>query len=491
MIFSSAVFLFAYLPVVFLGYYAIPKKYALVFLFLMNLVFYGWGEPVYVLLMLVSIALNYGSALLISHSKKKKPVLVASVTANLALIGYFKYAGFFAATVSGIFAAIGGAWGVPTPGLAGLSGVPVTSGLAGPLSGFTAPSLPIGISFYTFQAMSYVVDAYRGNIGAERNILKFGTYISLFPQLNAGPIVRYAEISGQIGKREARLDDVYEGLRRFICGLSKKLLLANPMGQAWGAFAASPGQNGVVGAWVGLLAYAFHIYFDFSGYTDMAVGLGRMLGFRFPENFNYPYVSKSITEFWRRWHMTLSGWFRDYVYIPLGGSRRGAARNVFNLFAVWLLTGLWHGASWNFVLWGLYFAVLLAVERAFLLRAFDRLRLPTVLRRMYAFALVVVGWGLFAITDLSKTFVYATELFGAPATAALSPSALRYAAAFLPMIVLCVLAATPLPKRFWSSLTMGGHRYRTAEVAGVLVMLFLCLAAITAGGYNPFIYFRF
>jgi len=523
MVFSSAVFLFAYFPVVFLGFYAIPKKYSLPFLFLVNIVFYGWGEPVYVCLMLFSIAFNYGAALLIANVRYKKPALALTIAINLFIIGFFKYSGFIYSSLSGVL-----------PGFA-----------------FSQPPLPIGISFYTFQALAYIIDVYRGcaapenaargpgpertapdpnparsvkTVAAERNFLKFGVYFSLFPQMNAGPIVRYADIRDQLGGRSVRLFDLDAGLKRFICGLSKKLLLANPVGLIWEAFGGSPGQNGVAGAWIGLVAYAFHIYFDFSGYSDMAIGLGRMLGYTFPENFDYPYMSRSVTEFWRRWHMTLSGWFRDYLYIPLGGSRSGTARNLLNLGVVWLLTGFWHGASWNFALWGLYFALLLIVERTFVLKMFDRIKAPAALRRVYAFGLVTVGWGLFALTDLPDAFSYISELFGrSPAGVNLfTAESLRYAVAFIPTLLICALAATPLPKRVWASISRAGTRMRDAEVAGIGAsesragtrmrasevagigarvrvielagigaLLILCVAAVAAGGYNPFIYYRF
>ena len=468
MIFSSALFLFAYLPAVFLGYFLIPKKYAILFLFILNLVFYGWGEPVYLALMLISIAVNYAAALMIESFSRKKAILAVSLAINLAFIAYFKYAGFFVSTAASI----------PFLGIK---------------ADFAAPPLPIGISFYTFQAMAYIIDVYRGSIRAERRFLKFGTFISLFPQLVAGPIVLYREIAGQLDRPGAGLRDAEKGLKLFICGLSKKLLLANPAGAAWEKFGAAPGGNGVAGAWAGLILYAFHIYFDFGGYSEMAVGLGYMLGFTFPKNFDYPYVSSSITEFWRRWHMTLSGWFRDYVYIPLGGSRRGALRNTFNLAAVWLLTGLWHGASWNFVVWGIYYLVILIAERAFILRAFDRIKLPAALRKAYAFGLVVIGWGLFAITDLGKSVTYIAEMFGRTLTGGLAftPQALRFTAAFIPTLAVCALAATPLPKNVWNAATKNGARLRGAEAAGALVLLLLCIASVTAGGYNPFIYFRF
>ncbi|MCL2060636.1 MAG: MBOAT family protein [Oscillospiraceae bacterium] len=499
MVFSSVIFIFAYLPIVFLGYYAIPKRYALVFLFVMNLIFYGWGEPVYLLLMVFSIAHNYAAALLIARLKHKKAVLAMSVILNLTLIGFYKYAGFVIDSIA-----------YALPRIIHFAGLPPLPRLD---FGFAAPPLPIGISFYTFQAMAYVIDVYRGDMKAERSFLKFGSFISLFPQLIAGPIVLYRDVVDYLGKRSAKLADVERGLKIFIMGLSKKLLLANPVGAAWATFASAPGGNGVAGAWVGLFAYAFHIYFDFSGYSDMAVGMGLMLGFKFPGNFNYPYIANSITDFWRRWHITLSSWFRDYVYIPLGGSRRGIFRNLFNLVVVWFLTGLWHGASWNFVLWGMYFAVILIIERAFLLRVFDKLNVPALVRRLYAFGLVVIGWGLFALTDLSQSFSYIAELYGyTSAVAGISLAAmpaggvagatllyggmftstsLQYAVAYLPTLILCALAATPLPKAVWSVVTGGGRRLRALEAAGAFAMLVLCVAAVTAGGYNPFIYFRF
>ena len=481
MVFFSVVFIFAYLPIVLLGYYALPKKLALIYLFVMNLVFYGWGEPKYLALMLVSIALNYAAAIAIERAANKKPVLAASLAVNLALICFFKYTGLFASTLT---AAAPGfiSWLLKLPAF-------------GFLDGATAPALPAGISFYTFQAMAYLVDVYRGGLKAERGVLKFSMFFSLFPQLIAGPIVLYRDVADQIDRRGISLAGADGGLRLFICGLSKKLLLANPMGKAWETFGAAPGQNGVAGAWFGLVAYAFHIYFDFGGYSDMAVGLGKMLGINFPVNFNYPYISKSITEFWRRWHMTLSSWFRDYVYIPLGGSRRGAARNIFNLAAVWFLTGLWHGASWNFALWGMYFAVILLAERYFILSAFDRLKLPFFMRRIYAFGLVVVGWGLFAMTDFSRMFSYVAELFGASRApvggGVFTPDAFRVAVAFLPTLLACAVASTPLPKLAWASVTEGRRRFRALETAGVFIAFIFCVAAVTAQGYNPFIYFRF
>ncbi|MCL2163834.1 MAG: MBOAT family protein [Oscillospiraceae bacterium] len=412
---------------------------------------------------------------------KKKLILACAISVNILLLCWFKYSGMFVDAILHVF---------PSSGFA--------------FEWFTAPPLPIGISFYTFQEMSYVVDVYRGDVDAEKSVIKFGVFTALFPQLVAGPIVRYSDIALRLNdgmSRDVRASQIELGAKTFICGLSKKLLLANPMGQVWEVFSQSPGQNGVVGAWAGLIAYAFQIYFDFSGYSDMAIGLGRILGMEFPVNFNYPYISKSITEFWRRWHMTLSSWFRDYLYIPLGGSRKGLARNTLNLFIVWFLTGLWHGAAWNFVLWGLYFAVILTLERAFLLPAFDRIKLPGFVRHIYAIVIIIVGWRLFTMTEVSESLVYLAEMFGKSAqTAGISQSlftvggafsfdALRYTLAYLPMFMICALASTPLPKRVWEKLMDG--RSVLLESVGALLLFTLCVSAVASQSYNPFIYFRF
>ena len=540
MVFSSAIFIFGYLPLVFLGYALLPKRFLILFFFLVNLVFYGWGEPAYLFLMVFSIALNYGAALLIVRiPRRKRPLLAFCVALNVLLLLWFKYAGLAAETL--------------------LRAAP---GLFPALALFAPPRLPIGISFYTFQAMAYVIDVYRGDIKAERGFMKFGVFIALFPQLIAGPIARFSDVTKRLDagmSRDVRVSEIDRGIKTFICGLSKKLLLANPMGQAWEAFSNAPGQNGVAGAWIGLVMYAFHIYFDFSGYSDMAVGLGRILGIRFPENFNYPYISKSVTDFWRRWHITLSSWFRDYVYIPLGGNRKGLARSVLNLFIVWFLTGLWHGAAWNFAVWGLYFAIILTAEKSFLLAAFDKIKLPAFFRHIYALALIVVGWRIFTFGDAAGASPYFMEMFGmraqisaAGASAASAPSVLsgasgaifapivfggafshdsfRYTLAYLPMLFICAAASTPLPKRVWRAClaalgkrsavtgearvtggpaadtghTAAGNLSRAddnqsaagnlaiiVETLAALAAFILCVAAVTAQSYNPFIYFRF
>ena len=372
MVFSSLTFLFAFLPVTLLGYRLLPKKLRIGFLLLVSLIFYAWGEPLYVFLMIGSILANWLIGFKVAgDGPRRKPWLVLSVALNLSLLLVFKYTGLLWDTVRGLFPA--------------------------PLSDRTvAIRLPIGISFFTFQIMSYVIDVYRGNAQAQRSPVVFGAYVSMFPQLIAGPIVRYVDIEEQLDKPDLSLESFSRGVGLFVVGLGKKVLLANGVAVLWRELSAMPGETGVLGAWAGLLAYTFQIYFDFSGYSDMACGLGRMLGFRFVENFHYPYVAESVTDFWRRWHISLSTWFREYVYIPLGGNRRGLRRQIVNLLIVWMLTGLWHGASWNFLLWGLYYGVLLILEKLFLGRVLQKL--PRFLRRLLTFLIAALGrtsgpWG--------------------------------------------------------------------------------------------------
>ena len=442
MLFSSISFLFLYLPAVLAGNTLLPGKARLPFLFAASLLFYGWGEPGTIILMVISILFNYAFTLVMAGSPRhKKALLAIAIGLQLALLGYFKYAGLI----------------VP---------------------GFQV-ALPVGISFYTFQAIGYTIDVYRQDIPADRNLLRYGTFITLFPQLIAGPIERYGDIAPQLGKPALSWAHFAQGSRLFVIGLSKKLLLANAAGQCWEALQNSPGSNGFLGNWSGLIAFAFQIYFDFSGYSDMARGLGWMLGIRFRENFIYPYTARSITDFWRRWHVSLSGWFRDYVYIPLGGNRRGLARQMANILIVWGLTGLWHGASLNFVAWGLYYAGLLILEKLFLLKLYARLpqglswlsRVPTLL-------LVLVGWALFAFTDFAAMRAFLTGLVSGPA---FSPVSWGLTKAFAPLFVACTLASLR-----W--------RLRLPPMAEDLLLcaLFLmCVAALVSQGYNPFLYFRF
>lgn len=460
MLFSSNVFLFAFLPTVLAVYYLVPRVLRNPVLFLVSLVFYGWGEPVYLLLMLAVILLNYGFGLWIWALRRKgkgaKAVLAAGVAANLLLLGYFKYASFLMSAISTVI-----------PGLQRIS-VPQVE-------------LPIGISFYIFQSMSYIIDIYRDDAPVQKNPLTFGTYVALFPQLIAGPIVRYRDVAQQLSSRRENLNDFSSGVLLFIVGLSKKVLLANPMGEAWLQLQC---ETGLAAAWIGLAAYTLQIYFDFSGYSDMARGLGRMFGFEFLENFRYPYISVSVTEFWRRWHISLSTWFREYVYIPLGGNRRGKGRQLLNLLIVWFLTGLWHGASWNFALWGLYYAVLLILEKLFLLRVLEKLPKPA--KHLYTLLVVMIGWALFYFEDLGALGEFMGRLW-IPVPA--SSGSLPLIASFLPLMAVAAFAATPIPASL--AVKRDTPALRFVKAAAAACALLLCVGALASQSYNPFIYFRF
>lgn len=460
MLFSSNVFLFAFLPTVLAVYYLVPRVLRNPVLFLVSLVFYGWGEPVYLLLMLAVILLNYGFGLWIWALRRKgkgaKAVLAAGVAANLLLLGYFKYASFLMSAISTVI-----------PGLQRIS-VPQVE-------------LPIGISFYIFQSMSYIIDIYRDDAPVQKNPLTFGTYVALFPQLIAGPIVRYRDVAQQLSSRRENLNDFSSGVLLFIVGLSKKVLLANPMGEAWLQLQC---ETGLAAAWIGLAAYTLQIYFDFSGYSDMARGLGRMFGFEFLENFRYPYISLSVTEFWRRWHISLSTWFREYVYIPLGGNRRGKGRQLLNLLIVWFLTGLWHGASWNFALWGLYYAVLLILEKLFLLRVLEKLPKPA--KHLYTLLVVMIGWALFYFEDLGALGEFMGRLW-IPVPA--SSGSLPLIASFLPLMAVAAFAATPIPASL--AVKRDTPALRFVKAAAAACALLLCVGALASQSYNPFIYFRF
>ena len=460
MIFSSNVFLFAYLPIVLLLYYISPRKLRNPILLLTSLVFYGWGEPIYLFLMMATIALDYVCGLLIGkyedQPKAKKAVLILGVVLNLASLGFFKYAGFFAQQFNAI------------PFLPDIS-VP-------------AVTLPIGISFYVFQSMSYIIDVYRKDAPMQKDPVAFGTYVTLFPQLIAGPIVRYADVAQQLEKRKENVSDFASGVLLFIAGLGKKMLLANPMANLCDTIIT---QSGTAAAWAGIVAYTLQIYFDFSGYSDMARGLGRMLGFEFLPNFDYPYISRSVTEFWRRWHISLSTWFKEYVYIPLGGNRKGIARQILNIAIVWALTGFWHGASWNFLLWGLYYAILLILEKVFLLKLLKKL--PKFLGHIYAIFTFMMGWVLFYFVDLGQMATYFGNLFSWTPTSAEN---LHFIAAFLPLMAVAIFAATPIGTSFRSKFAEKPAMRWGCLAAGMLVLL-LCVAALASQSYNPFIYFRF
>ncbi len=462
MVFSSLLFLFFYLPVTLAVYYLVPSRQRNLWLFIVNLVFYGWGEPVYVLLMVFSIAVNYAAGALVDrHRDKGRRILAVNAVINLGLLFFFKYYDFLALSLGSIS-----------------------------FLSFIRPlgvSLPIGISFYTFQNMSYPIDVYRGDARSQRSFIRYGTYVALFPQLIAGPIVRYKDIAAQLESRRESADKFASGVCRFCVGLSKKVLLANNIGALWDVYKAmDPASLSAADAWLGALAFTFQIYFDFSGYSDMAIGLGRMLGFDFVENFNYPYISRSITEFWRRWHISLSTWFRDYVYIPLGGNRRGKGRQILNLLIVWALTGIWHGASWNFLLWGLYYALLLILEKLFL---YDRLqKAPGWLGRVYAIVLVVVGWVLFSVEDLRSCLLYLRSMFFG-GSGLCSGTFLYYLRSYAPALLVMALASTPLFRKIYGRLPEGAARILNPLL--VLACLLLCTAYLVDSTYNPFLYFRF
>ena len=466
MVFSSLYFLFLYLPIVLFLYYITPLKWRNLLLLLVNLVFYAWGEPVYILIMFLSIGIDYTHGMLVEKYKRRgndrgaRWAVASSVIFNLALLFFFKYWDF----VAGSLQAIGFSF-MPKLGL----------------------SLPIGISFYTFQTMSYTIDVYRDDAKVQRSLVNFGTFVTLFPQLIAGPIIKYKDLGDQIDHRTHSPEQFASGVQIFVVGLAKKVLLANSIGALWDAelAAQSAGMLTAFGGWLGIAAYGFQIYFDFSGYSDMAIGMGRMLGFHFPENFARPYTAASVTEFWRRWHISLTTWFREYLYIPLGGSRRGTARTVRNIFIVWLCTGFWHGASWNFILWGLHFFLWLMLEK-YLLKDFLQ-RLPRWLRHAYTLLVVFAGWGIFAMEDLSVCGGYFRVCFGGGALWSAVDG--YYLRTYAVLLVLLTVGSANTVKAVWERLP---ERAREA-LAPVLMLagLVLCTAYLVDGSYNPFLYFRF
>ncbi len=471
MVFSSLIFIFAFLTLTLVLYYALPRKWRNGVLLVMSLVFYGWGEPLYIFLMLASVCAAFGLGFPIAKYRtsapgKAKGFLVLSILLNLSALLFFKYAGFVMRNLNLL------------PFLTGK--IPLFSDLA----------LPIGISFYTFQIMSYSIDLYRGEIGVQKNIVSFGTYVALFPQLIAGPIVRYRDIEEQLGHRKESLEQFASGVKRFCAGVGKKALLGDGMAAAYRYFTgAGSFQPTALGAWMIMISFSLHIYYDFSGYSDMAIGLGRMFGFEFKENFNYPYVSDSITEFWRRWHISLSTWFREYVYFPLGGNRRGKGRQIFNLAVVWVLTGFWHGASWNFVIWGAYFFLLLVMEKRFLLKALGKV--PRAFRHIYALLMIGIGWMIFAFENPAEGFAALGNLFGIGVSAAFLPSGLYETARYLPVMAVCIFGATPLPAKLWKKWKERSYLSPVLEPVAAMAVLALGTAYMTSATYSPFLYFRF
>ncbi len=468
MVFSSLTFLFYFLPIALAIYYISPKQIRNFVIFISGLFFYAWGEPIYVVIMVLSTLIDYLCGLGMhrwEHSPKaRRLLLIASVVMNLSLLSIFKYGSLFINTINGVLGTA-----IPDPKL----------------------PLPIGISFYTFQSMSYTIDLYRREIPVQKNFFSFGGYVTLFPQIVAGPIVRYADVQNEIDNRKITLSMVSDGIGIFIKGLAKKILIANNIGALWANIKAMPiSELSAPMAWMGILAFTFQIFFDFSGYSDMAIGMGKMLGFNFPKNFDLPYTSKSISEFWRRWHMTLGSWFKSYVYFPLGGNRKGNKRTIINLLIVWSLTGFWHGASWNFVLWGFYFGVIIVCEKLFLGKLLHKL--PAIIRVLYQFFLVVIGWVMFEYESITDVGRYLLAMFGGNGLPFIDDKFLYYLTSYIFVFVVCVLFSSSLPQKTMRSL------YRKKRSAVLIltpifqgVLFVICIAYLVDATFNPFLYFRF
>lgn len=470
MVFSSLLFLFRFLPATLLIYYVSPGKFRNFVLFAASLIFYAWGEPVYVLLILFSTVTDYMAGRLIGHFRQGgRPVctrlaLLGSILINLSLLGYFKYAGFLLEQ------------------LQTLTSIPLS---------IPETALPIGISFYTFQTMSYTIDVYRGDTKIQKNFIAFGAYVTFFPQLIAGPIVRYRTVAPQLTTRKESIDSLSRGILRFTAGLGKKVIIANQIGELWNTISTITGTE-LTGAtaWLGILAFTMQIYFDFSGYSDMAIGLGLMFGFHFPENFRHPYESRSVTEFWRRWHISLGTWFREYVYIPLGGNRNGVPIQIRNLAVVWLLTGLWHGASWNFVLWGIYYGILLISEKFILKTFLDKL--PALVRHIYTFLAIMIGWSIFSLPDMADGAGYLKALvFHSEAGAVNGQTMYLLFSNFLLLAVAAIFCTSAVQRPVNRLFPPGSRRKALGEVLFTAGTLMWCVALLINSAYNPFLYFRF
>ena len=464
MVFSSLIFLFAYLPLTLIVYYAVPRKARNIFLFFINLLFYGWGEPIMVTLMLVSIVINYAGGYFVEKCKpdkrKAKIPLIITIILDIGILAFFKYSGMIVDTIN-LFPFLN----LPTLEI----------------------SLPIGISFYTFQTMSYVIDVYRDDAPVSKSFIDFGTYVALFPQLIAGPIVRYKDVAYQLRHRRETLEQFNRGVMLFMVGLGKKVLIANRMAAMWEAMQATTQPNGVLGSWIGIAGYTLQIYFDFSGYSDMACGLGNMLGFEFLKNFNYPYISKSVTEFWRRWHISLSTWFREYVYIPLGGNRRGIPRQILNLMIVWFLTGLWHGASYNFILWGVYYGLILIIEKFLLNKLLAKL--SAAIKHIYTILIFMLGWVIFYFDDMGRMFEFFGSLFNF-SNGLISHQALVIFLRYAVILAIAIVGSTPLAAKLYGKIREKKYTFILETLFCVIVLL-LATASLVSNSYNPFIYFRF
>lgn len=463
MLFSSIPFLYYFLPLVIITYIIVPYKLKNAVLLFFSLVFYGWGEPRYLIFMIISILSGYILGLLIEKyhdTKFSKLFLICSLSISLGMLGYFKYTDFFISNINSIFH----------------SNIPLLR-----------IALPIGISFYTFQILSYTIDVYRKDVPAQRNLISLATYISLFPQLIAGPIVRYSDVELQLNNRIHSKGKFALGMRRFVMGLSKKILIANQLGELCDIFFASNDKS-VLFYWLYAISFMLHIYFDFSGYSDMAIGLGKMFGFDFIENFNYPYISKSVTEFWRRWHMSLGSWFRDYVYIPLGGNRVSKSRHIFNIFVVWFLTGFWHGASWNFIVWGLFFFVILIIEKQWLLPYLNKSK---VWNHIYVLLLVAISFVIFNAKDLADAMLTIGGMFGLQNVPMISQEFIYYVQSYGLILIMAIIGATPYPKQLFNKFSESKKIMDIIEPISVAFLILLVTAYLVDGSFNPFLYFRF
>ncbi|PWL46454.1 MAG: transcriptional regulator [Clostridiales bacterium] len=466
MVFSSITFLYIFLPITLLVYYLVPAKAKNWVLFVSGLVFYAWGEPVYVFIMILSTLIDYTAGRLMDFwnddEKRRKILLICSVAMNLGLLAVFKYSSFIIDNINALFHG-----GIPDPQL----------------------PLPIGISFFTFQSMSYTIDLYRRQIKVQKNFINFGAYVTMFPQIVAGPIVRYQDVSKELESRSITVGETADGIGLFTRGLAKKLLLANNIGLLWAQVREMPiDAVPAATAWLGILAFAFQIYFDFSGYSDMACGIGKMLGFHFPQNFNLPYTAKSITDFWRRWHITLSTWFKEYLYIPLGGNRSGTVRTIRNLLIVWVLTGFWHGASWNFVCWGLYFGVLLVLEKFVYGKILNKL--PSFVRQLYTFVLVVFSWVLFEMETLGDVGRYLQAMFGGAGFA--DSRSIYLLRSYFLLFLICIFASGSWGKKVYSQFSnRWPARAQALLPVSVILLMAVCTAYLVNATYNPFLYFRF
>ncbi|OLR27610.1 MBOAT family O-acyltransferase [Bacillus cereus] len=468
MVFSSLIFLFMFLPLALIIYYVSPKILRNFLLFIVSLIFYAWGEPVYIFIMIFSTIFDYFNGVLIDKYRDckgiTKAIFINSIIVNLGILAFFKYYGFVVDNINTIF---------------NLN-----------IQVETLP-LPVGISFYTFQTMSYVIDVYLGKVQAQKNIISFGTYVTMFPQLVAGPIVKYSDIDKQLEERKVTLDCFGEGMELFIRGLALKVLLANNIGLLWTSVkATSISELTILTAWIGIIAFAFQIYFDFRGYSAMAQGLGKMFGVDFPENFNYPYISKSVTEFWRRWHISLGSWFREYVYIPLGGNRTGLIKQLRNLFIVWFLTGLWHGANWNFIVWGLYFGLFVTLEKLFLLKWLKNRM--SFIGHVYTLIIVLIGWVFFEFENLSVAMNFIGTMFGFNQSVFLDNKTLYYLTTNFVLFIVLAICSTPFPKRAFGYIREKLKLPGAIGIPGFYVILaVLSTAYLVNDTYNPFLYFRF